>query len=201
VFDVAGTYTVKVRATDASGAYSDASVTVTVTNADGRSATGTGIFRIDPGPTVTSNSPTRGAQGETLDVVVNGTFFDPGAWVDFSGTGITVNSVTGYGTFVTANITIDPGAERTTRLITLTNTDTSAATGGSFDVVPPLTTTVGSLTFSKVTSTGMTVTAAFSDDSNANNSCIISYGSAPDAFMRWTKSGATWRAYCTEVCR
>ena len=34
VFDVAGTYTVKVRATDASGAYSDASVTVTVTNAD-----------------------------------------------------------------------------------------------------------------------------------------------------------------------
>ena len=34
VFDVAGTYVVKVRATDASGAYSDASVTVTVTNAD-----------------------------------------------------------------------------------------------------------------------------------------------------------------------
>jgi hypothetical protein len=34
VFDVAGTYVVKVRATDASGAYSDASVTVTVSNAD-----------------------------------------------------------------------------------------------------------------------------------------------------------------------
>ena len=34
VFDTAGTYVVKVRATDASGAYSDASVTVTVSNAD-----------------------------------------------------------------------------------------------------------------------------------------------------------------------
>jgi hypothetical protein len=34
VFDVAGTYMVKVRATDASGAYSDASVAVTVQNAD-----------------------------------------------------------------------------------------------------------------------------------------------------------------------
>ncbi|HJW11731.1 MAG TPA: hypothetical protein VJ598_08090 [Albitalea sp.] len=34
IFDVAGTYTVKVRATDATGAYSDASVTVTVANPD-----------------------------------------------------------------------------------------------------------------------------------------------------------------------
>ena len=34
VFETPGTYVVKVRATDASGAYSDASVTVTVTNAD-----------------------------------------------------------------------------------------------------------------------------------------------------------------------
>ncbi|HJV95396.1 MAG TPA: hypothetical protein VJ608_05135 [Albitalea sp.] len=39
VFDVAGTYTIKVRATDATGAYSDASVTVTVTDPDAFYAT------------------------------------------------------------------------------------------------------------------------------------------------------------------
>ena len=27
------------------------------------------------------------------------------------------------------------------------------------------------------------------------------HGSTPDSFMRWAKSGASWRAYCTDVCR
>jgi len=155
---------------------------ITVTNSDTQTATGTGIFTVTSGPTVTSNTPTRGGQGSTLDVTINGTVFDSGAAVIFSDTGITVNSVTGSGSTLIANISIDPAALKTTRSITVTNPDGSSSAGGSFDVILPVTTTVGALSFSKVTASSITVTAAFTNDSNSNNGCIIKWGTSDGSY-------------------
>ena len=56
-----------------------------------------GCLTINPKPTITTVVPPSAHQGTTRDVVINGTGFAPGALVSFSGTGITVNSVSGSG--------------------------------------------------------------------------------------------------------
>ncbi len=72
---------------------------VTVRNTDGGRATKSGSFTVAAGPTITSLSPNSLSQGATSQVVVvTGTNFASGSWptsaVAFSGSGITVNSVT-----------------------------------------------------------------------------------------------------------
>ncbi len=163
---------------------------ITVTNADTQAATGTGIFTVSAAPTVTSNSPLTGGRGATLDVTINGAGFVSGASVVFSGTGITVNSVSGSGSSLTANITIAADALLTTRSITVTNLDGSNAAGGAFTVLLPVATTTAPLTFGQVTETSITVLAPYTNDSNGNNACTILWGTAPGSY---TNSAAAVR--------
>ena len=111
---------------------------VTVTNPDTGSGTGTGIFTVNLGPTVTSASPNMGVQGATaLSVDITGTDFSAGSWapgdVTFSGTGITVNSTTfNSATSLTANISIAAGATVGARDVTVRNpADSGRGTGTS----------------------------------------------------------------------
>ncbi len=164
------------------GAATTGTSNITVTNSDTQAATGTGIFTVAAAPTVTSNAPLSSGQGSTLDVTINGTSFVSGATVLFSGTGITVNSVSGSGTTLTANITIDPAALLTTRSISVINPDGSNAAGGSFTVLLPASTITAPLVFSQVTETSITVLAPYTNDSNNNNSCTILWGTSPGSY-------------------
>jgi hypothetical protein len=103
---------------------------VTVTNPDTQSATLTNAFTVNqaPAPTLSSISPTSGAQGQTLSDTLTGTNFVTGATCSF-GAGITVNSCTrNSATQMTANITIAGNAAIGTRNVTVTNPDTQSAT-------------------------------------------------------------------------
>lgn len=103
---------------------------VTVTNPDGGAATSNGAITVALGiVTITGVAPATKAEGTTSDIVISGTGFEAGAAATFSGAGITVNSTTvNSPTQVTANITVAGGAAHTARDVTLTNTDTTAAT-------------------------------------------------------------------------
>jgi hypothetical protein len=94
-----------------------------------------------PPATVTSISPTTIDQGSTVNITVTGTtsagsgFFDPGAGfvkrlaASFSGTGLTVNSVTFNSvTQCTVNVTASGGAATGARNITVTNPDGQTST-------------------------------------------------------------------------
>src|SRR5206468_2324157 len=105
---------------------------VTVTNLDGGSGIGTGVFSVTAAaPTVTSASPAALAQGATSqNVTISGTGFQCGATVSFADAGMTVN----WTTFVsssqlTANITIAPSAAPGARDVTVTNADAGSGTG------------------------------------------------------------------------
>ncbi len=173
--------TIKLNLT-VSGATAVGISNMTITNSDTQAATGTGIFTVTAGPTVISNSPISGGQGATLDVTVNGTVFDAGATVVFSDAGITVNSVTGSGSSLTANITIDPAAMQTVRSITVTNPDGSNASGGAFEVKQPSSTTTGALSFYQVTADSITVKASYTNDGDKNGTCEIKWGTAPGVY-------------------
>jgi hypothetical protein len=124
---------------------------VTVTNPDTQSGTGTGVFTVNAGPTVTSTTPNSAVQGATnLNVTVTGTNFVTGATANF-GTGITVNSTTFVSaTSLTANITISAVATTGARNVTVTNPDQGAGTGtGVFTV------TAGANTDPAITSSGV----------------------------------------------
>ncbi|MEI6208005.1 MAG: IPT/TIG domain-containing protein [Desulfuromonadales bacterium] len=170
---------------------------VTVTNSDTQTATGTGIFTVTAGPTVTSNSPISGGQGATLDVTINGSVFDAGAAVVFSDAGITVNSVTGSGSSLVANITIDAAAMKTTRSITVTNPDGSSASGGAFEVKQPSSTTTGALSFYQVTADSISVKASYTNDGDNTGTCEIKYGTADGVYTNTataTRSGSAFVA-------
>ena len=155
---------------------------IKVTNTDSQVGIGTGLLSTAAAPTVTSNTPLTGGQGSTLNVTISGTSFDSGAAVLFSGTGITVNSVSGSGTTLIANITIAADALQTERSVTVTNPDGSNAAGGSFTVTLPDATTVGALSFYQVTTNSITVAASFTKDGNNNNSCVIKWGTVDGAY-------------------
>jgi hypothetical protein len=100
-------------------------VTVTV---GGSSGTCTGCLTIDPGPVVTSASPSSGSRGTTLNVRVFGSNFAKGAKVKF-GNGITINSHSFVNSGeVDANITISSTAATGGRTVTVTNKDKGVGT-------------------------------------------------------------------------
>ena len=75
-------------------------------------------------PIVSSVAPSSGEPGETLDITITGSNFYPGASVSFSGSGITVSSVSfRSSTELKANITVSEGATPGKRDITVTNID------------------------------------------------------------------------------
>ncbi|RLD18857.1 MAG: hypothetical protein DRI36_00390, partial [Caldiserica bacterium] len=103
---------------------------VIVINPDGGRGVGSGIFTINPPPSLTSISPTeigQGAQNEIINVV--GDNFQLGAIASFSGAGITVSSTA----FVDVNnlkvtLSISYTALKTLRDIIITNPDGGSAT-------------------------------------------------------------------------
>lgn len=102
-------------------------------------------------PTVSSLVPNAGLQGQTLNVVVNGTdLFDPGAGypnhltANF-GANITINSVTYTSpTQATVNITVGAAAATGSRSVTITNPDGQSTTS-SFTVNQAVKTVSGTL--------------------------------------------------------
>ncbi|MBI3580246.1 MAG: T9SS type A sorting domain-containing protein [Ignavibacteriales bacterium] len=94
----------------------------------GGTVTKTAAFSVvNAAPTVVSASPTSGAKGATLDVVLTGTGFETGVTSVSFGTGITVNLLTvTSATQATANVTISGTATTGTRDVIVTN----AAPGG-----------------------------------------------------------------------
>jgi hypothetical protein len=120
--------------------------TVTVTNTDGGSDTGEGVFTVNGVPTVTSATPSARAQGASNQTIaIKGTNLESGAGLaaSFSGTGITVNSTSFVSaTEVSVNVTIASNASTGARNVTVTNPDTTSATGtGVFTVDAPPTVT------------------------------------------------------------
>ena len=100
---------------------------VTVRNTDDGRATKTGGFTVAAAPGVTSLSPSSRGQGATSQViVVTGTNFASGSWptsaVAFSGSGITVNSVTRTdATHLSVNVSISATAAVGARNVTVRN--------------------------------------------------------------------------------
>ncbi|MBN2120645.1 MAG: beta-propeller fold lactonase family protein, partial [Candidatus Omnitrophica bacterium] len=103
---------------------------VTVTNIGGDSYILAGGLTISNQPTITSlvpNSLHQGRQNE--DILVNGTNFRAGANVSFSGSGVSVNSVTVNSlTQLTVNISIINAATQGTRDVIVTNSDGGTGT-------------------------------------------------------------------------
>ena len=128
--------TVTVSSSAATGARN-----VILTNGDGSVSTGTGIFTVNPAPTVSLISPsTLPAGSSNVDVTLTGTNFVSGALLaaSFSGAGITVNSTSLInGTTITVNISIAATADIGAHDVTLTNGDGGTATvPGGFMVTP-----------------------------------------------------------------
>src|SRR5207244_8804062 len=75
-----------------------------------------------PPPVVSSCAPPRGARGQTLDVTITGSSFQPGAVASIAGGGVTVNTTTFTSpSSVVANVTIAAGATISVRDVTVTN--------------------------------------------------------------------------------
>jgi len=90
-------------------------------------------------PTLTSISPNRGVQGQTVGVTLTGTNFATGAMVNVSGTLVTVSNTTVVSsTQITATFTIAANATLGDRNVTVTSSGTTT-TAVTFTVAPPLT--------------------------------------------------------------
>jgi hypothetical protein len=107
---------------------------VTVINPDGGQATDPRAFEVDPAPVVSSVSPSSRGQGATNQtIVISGANFLSGSWptssVTFSGTAITVNSVTQTDSaHLTVNVSIAPTAPVGPQSVTVTNLDAGVGT-------------------------------------------------------------------------
>ena len=137
--------------TTASGTFEIDYITVTITYTAPTAA-----------PTVTSTSPSSRGQGATSQTItINGTNFQSGATVAFSGTGITLN---GAATFVSAtqltqNISVATNATIGARDVTVTNPDAQSGTGtGDFTVNAAPTVTTASPNNGTQGATNLTVT-------------------------------------------
>jgi hypothetical protein len=109
---------------------------VTVTNADGGTVTSPGAFTINVRPTTSSANPNSMVQGATGNVVLTGSNYVTTPTVSFSGTGITVNTVTrNSAAMLTVNVTIGGSAATGARDVTVTNPDQgTSTTPGLFSV-------------------------------------------------------------------
>ena len=113
-------------------------------------------------PSLASVTPTSGAQGATVAsfaIVGTNTNFAQGTSVlTFSGTGITVNSLTVIdGTHATANITLSGSAATTARDVTVTTSSEVAVLTAGFTVVVPVPTVTSLATTSGPTAGGTSV--------------------------------------------
>ena len=111
---------------------------VTVTNPDDGVGSKANAFTVTARPTITSLSQTSGHRGSSnLSITVTGTGFVSGATVAFSGSGITVKSVTfSSSTKLTVVISLSSTAATGARNVTVTNPDAGTYTlPGGFTVL------------------------------------------------------------------
>ncbi len=117
-----------------SGTAATTSRSITVINANGGRATRSSAFTVASAPSISSLSPSSRGQGATnQSITINGSNFGSGTWnassVLFSGTGITVNSVTrNSSTRLTVNISIASTATTGGRDVTVVNPNGGRAT-------------------------------------------------------------------------
>jgi hypothetical protein len=113
--------------------------TITVTNPTGfGSGSCATCFAVTARPGTFVLIPNSRGQGATSqNIIINGSLFQSGATVAFSGTGITVNSVTfNNANQLNVNISVAPGATTGARAVTITNPDAGfRTTNGAFTVV------------------------------------------------------------------
>jgi hypothetical protein len=96
------------------------------------------ISPVQAPPSITSVSPTRGAQGQALTVAIMGRYFT-GATAVSLGSGVTVTSFTvDSGNQITANVAIDPLASLGARDVSVSTPAGTGALAGGFTVVQPL---------------------------------------------------------------
>jgi hypothetical protein len=138
-------------------------------------ATKTSIFTINQvTPTITSVSPNQANQGETLDVIITGTYFTDATAVSF-GSGITVNSFTvDSPSQITAVITIGSSATPGTRDISLIIPGGTVTKAGGFTVnrIPPTITSVSPNQGNQGETLSVTITGTYFTGATA-----VSFGS------------------------
>ena len=114
---------------------------ITVINTDGGRDTNSNAFEVNSAPAITLLSPnSRGQGASSQTIVVSGSNFLSGSWPDssvgFSGTGITVNSVTrSNSSHLNVNISVSNSATVGARTVSVRNTDGGTASmAGAFTV-------------------------------------------------------------------
>ena len=108
---------------------------VTATNPDGTTATGNVFTVIAATPTVSSALPNSGRRGQTETVTITGSNFEPGAVLTTNNPRITVSHVVESGTgTITATFAISNTASLGPVSVTVTNPDSTAASGNVFTV-------------------------------------------------------------------
>jgi titin len=127
-----------------SGSATTGSRDVSVTTPGGM-ATKTGGFTVNQAPpTITTVSPNSDVQGQTLDVIITGTYLTDASSVSF-GSGITVNSFNvDNSTQITSNISISGSAATGARDVSVTTPGGTVTKTGGFTVnqAPPTITTL-----------------------------------------------------------
>ena len=117
---------------------------VKATTPSGAATQASGFTVVQAPPTITSVSPTKGAQGQTLTVTIMGTYFTGATAVSF-GPRITVNSFTvNSSTEITGNITIGASAPLGPRDVEVKSHGGTATLTSGFTVIqaPPTITSV-----------------------------------------------------------
>jgi hypothetical protein len=125
---------------------------------------------------------------------LTGSALQAGATVTFSGTGITVNSVTGGGPTLAVNVTLDPGATLGARNVTVTNPDGGAVSkSNAFAVNAPPAITSISPTFRAQGVTGSVVINGSGYLSNITTGAAVSFGAGVtvNSFVRNSASKLT----------
>jgi hypothetical protein len=145
----------------------------------------------DPVPTLLSISPSSAKQADTVEVAIGGSNFKAGAQLNFSGSGITVNSVSFHSSSeLSANLTVALNAPLGLRDLILTNPDSKTATlPGAFSV-----TSASALTLIEITrldlNNGVTI-GGFFGDSQSYHSLLDRLENAETALLQQPPDLAT----------
>jgi hypothetical protein len=148
---------------------------VTVTNPDSGTGTGTNVFTVNTAPSVESTNPSSRGQGASSQAIaIKGKNFVNGASASF-GAGVTVNSTTfKSSTELTANVTVETTAATGLRAVTVTNPDAGVGSANAFTVNAGPTVTSINPTSRPQGTTFQTVTIK---GSGFSSSAIPSFGS------------------------
>jgi hypothetical protein len=175
--------------------------TVTVASSGNPSVTSSSLLTIGASPTLSSAAPNIPQAASSFPVTITGTGFQNGATVSISGGDSTVSTSFVSSTQLTATITLSANAALGNRDVTVINPDFGAVTAfGAVAVIQPLSTTPGTVSFTQISTTGMTVQVAFTGDSDGDNSCSVTWGESNGSYpniVPATRQGSKYVATLT----